>query len=131
MELINKVWLGIITSFFLVIYRVLLWHQPKELERCMTISPVMLFLPSSICTLVQQTNWSAYYSTKVLLSVLSKTDLAGIFSLLCLRCYLLKMADFYCACIMPRFIIKLYSVNSAYTHFAWNTILPWVIADLP
>ena len=80
MELINEAWLGAITSFFLDIYRVSSWHEWKRagvLYGNLTRDAVLAFL-IQICILVQQTNWGAYYSSKVSLSVLSKTDLAGV-----------------------------------------------------
>ena len=56
-----------ISSLFTVYYRDM---SGKELECCMAISPMMLFLPSSSqCVLVQQ---GAYYSTEVLLLVYLK-----------------------------------------------------------
>ena len=79
-KLINEAWLGTITSFFLDIYRVSSWKEWKRagaLHGNLTCDVLASLI--QMCTLVQQTKWGAYYSSKVSLSVLSKTDLAGVF----------------------------------------------------
>lgn len=57
-ELINKVWLGVITSIFLVIYHVSSWHEWKRtgaLYDNFTHDAILAF-PIQIYVLVQQTN---------------------------------------------------------------------------
>ena len=76
-ELFNEAWLSAITIFL----GYLSWHEWKRAEALygnLTRDAVLSF-PIQICTLVQQTDWDSYYSSKVSLSVLSKTDLAGAF----------------------------------------------------
>ena len=69
-------WLGKITSLFLVIYCVYSSHEWKELEHCMIISPhnAVLAFVIQVCVLVQQTKWGAYYSTMVTLLDLSLSN---------------------------------------------------------
>ena len=87
----------------------------------LTRNAVLAFL-NKICTLVQQTNRGAYYSTKISSSILSKAALAGVFPLLCLHCYPLKMADFYYACVVPRLVNKLCS----YLYSTYAPTVEWI-----
>ena len=72
----------------------------------LTRDTVLAFL-IQMCILVQQTK--SYY--KVSLPVLNKPDLGGVFWLPCLATSLStqKMAEFYCASVVPRLVNKLYS----------------------
>ena len=101
-----------VTSVFLVIYRILSWHEWKRaglLYSNLTRYTVLAFL-LQICVLVQQkTNWSAYYSAKASSFVISKLVWQGYILLPCLHCYPLKMADFYCTCVVPHLVDKLYN----------------------
>ena len=85
----------------------------------LTCDAVLAFL-IQICTLVSTNQLRClYYFTKVSFFVLSKTNLGGVFPLSCLHCYPLKMADFYCACIVPRLVNKLYS---CVVIFVWRNV---------
>ena len=80
-ELINKAWLVMITSFFSVIYHLLSWHEWKgagALYGNLTCDAFLEFL-IQICILLQQTSWGAYCFIKVSSSVLSRTSLARFF----------------------------------------------------
>ena len=116
-ELINKAWQYASASIFLVIYRVLSWHEWKRagaLYGNFTHDTVLASL-FPICVLVQQTNWGTY-STNVLSLVYVKLLWRDFWPVTPVHCYPLKMADFYCACVVPCLIHKLYSLLSLVPH---------------
>ena len=107
-ELINKAWLVMITSFFSVIYHLLSWHEWKRagpLYGNLTCDAFLDFL-IQICIILQQTSWGAYCFIKVS-SVLSRTSLARFFPIAVPTFYPLKMADLYSACVVPCLVNKL------------------------
>ena len=81
----------------------------RQLERCIALSPMMLFLPSSsqyVYILVQQANWGTYYLASSLVYV--KLLWQDFWPFTPVYCYPLKITNFYCACMVPRLMHKLY-----------------------
>ena len=110
-DLMYKAWPYASASIFLVIYRVLSWHEWKRagaLYGNLTHDAVLAFL-FPVCVLVQQTNWGTYYSTKVSSLVYVKLLWRYFWPVTPVHCYPLIMADFYCACVVPRLMHKLYN----------------------
>ena len=122
-EVMHKAWLRAITSFFLVIYRVLSWYEwLRAGAMCGNLTrDAVLAFTSQICVLVQQTDDGVYYSTKISPVVLVKLAWR-VFQKWHLYTLLpLKMADFYCACVVPRLMHNLYT-NSAMTSLDYSNI---------
>ena len=97
---------------FMIIYCISLLHEwitAGALYSNLSHYAVLTFL-IQICLLVQQTKWDVYYYAKILSLVLSET-----FLLSCLNYYPLIMTDFYCACIVPHLMHKLYGSCAALT----------------
>ena len=56
----------------------------------------------------------SWRNTKIPLLVSSKTGMAEFCPLLILQCYPLKMAYFYCTCVVPCLVNKLYTIDGKY-----------------